>query len=66
MKSNLADMCEALASELRWQEKYFQFRKSVRSAQAKKDMGKLAKLSLEKMKILYRIITDAPWEIKKI
>lgn len=66
MKPDLADMCEALAFEIRWGKNYSAYRKLVQSTRAKRDMEKLAELSVEKTKILYRIITDADWEIKKM
>ncbi|MFA5127957.1 MAG: hypothetical protein WC457_03070 [Patescibacteria group bacterium] len=64
-KPKLHDVCEALAAEGRLQEKYSQIGHSVKSAQARKEMEKLVELSVEKMKILYKIVCNTPWELKK-
>ena len=59
--TNIMDLCESLAKEGRLAQDYVQFDKKARNEDFKKELKELKKLSVEKMRILHKIIKEGPW-----
>lgn len=55
------DLSEALAKEGRLAASYVKYRKEAANEGFKMDLKELEKLSVEKMRILHKIIKEGPW-----
>ena len=59
--ANLIDLSETLAKEGRLAQDYIKFRKEAKNKEFKKSLKELEKLSVEKMKIIHKIIKNQNW-----
>ncbi len=55
------DLSESLAKEGRLAQDYVKFGKEAKNESFKKSLKELEKLSVEKMRILHKIIKEGPW-----
>lgn len=55
------DLSEALAKEGRLAQDYVKFGKEAKNEGFKKALRDLEKLSVEKMRILHKVIKEGPW-----
>lgn len=59
--ANLMDLSEALAKEGRLAQDYVKYQNEAKNEGFKKSLKMLEKLSVEKMKILHKLISEGPW-----
>lgn len=59
--ANLMDLSEALALEGRLAQKYVKYQEEAKNEEFKNDLVSLEKLSVEKMRILHKLIKNSPW-----
>lgn len=59
--ANIMDLSESLAKEGHLAQDYVRFRKEATNEGFKKALKELEKLSVEKMRILHKVIKEGPW-----
>lgn len=59
--ANLMDLGESFAKEGHLAQNYVRFSKEAKNEDFKKLLKELEKLSVEKMRILHKIIKEGPW-----
>ncbi|MCR4329682.1 MAG: hypothetical protein NUV65_04025 [Candidatus Roizmanbacteria bacterium] len=59
--ASIMDISESLAKEGRLAQDYVKFRNEAVNIDFKNDLKRLEKLTVEKMRILHKIIKEGPW-----